>query len=1239
MTTATPKHVALYGQMAALSLFGLKEAQHAFERLNQRTELSPEIIPLLEAEADKLSGKVPEGFYYLPLTGSNGEVLAYAAFKTVPAYPHPRLVLATILGPHMNPKGSSLSHVMMQPKLASVFNADDVSATPYDRVVRRRFNDLAETMRSQGAFAGTAHKRIVIPKDRLTEQDINSLGFTPVTVAIPEAGQDRFQSFRHHENNFHIHSHPEGWTMHEDGHPAATMLAKKAKGLGDKTKAMISGIPHMSEEGLPGLYYYVKGAIGGHRSTAERVFRELPTEVKLKLYGMAPSPTAIAQNLKQELEAKRDKLADVLGIPDRKEFGDPLALKEGDIVDWVVQRHEADRAGPHYDVRFGTKDVGLLSWATKKELPKPGERIALFQQPVHDYDYKDFTGVIEKGYGKGSVKLHESGQLLVTKVNDDAIHLTTAHTRYPERLVFIKPKDGSKQWLLVNSTPSEPLTFEKEHFVSVKPENGLEVLQSLPRGSVVQPKVDGASVLVQLHKDKLDVFSWRVSKETGRPIVHTERIFHGHAGLDVPKEYVGSVLWAELYGVKDGRVIPPQALGGLLNSGVAKSIAEQKANDIQLKHMLFGVKSIKGKTTETMPLEERQKFLEAIAKHLPANKFELAEEARTPAAAVKLYKQIQSGKHPLTVEGVVIHSPHRKPVKIKLVEEKDVYITGTFPGEGKFKNSIGGFTYGLSPDGKTVGRVGTGFSDAFRKEVAQTPENYIGRTAKIRAQSQLPSGAYRVPALVAVHEDYPSKTASALLGALIEVLREKVAEITTELKPHQQRVVDRMKDPNQPGLIAVHGLGSGKTLTSIAVADALKMPADVVVPAALQANYAKEMMKHTTTPPDARILSMENTARKGSKVLERPLMIVDEAHRLRNPGKTQTTLMHSPAQKKLLLTGSLVYNHPSDMAPLVNMVAGEKTLPQNPSEFEGRYIRERQVGPGLWGSLRGAPSSTKLEVNPRTKEELRQILKKYVDYHPGSTEGFPSREDQVIRVEMTEHQRKLDDALLQDLPPWAREKILKNLPPTKSEAKQLNTFMNGIRQNANTTRGFDLKTDPQQPKIDRAVQELQKILESNPHAKAVVYSNYLNSGINPYKEELAKHKIPYGEFSGQMTKTERDDLVRQYNEDKLKALLLSSAGGEGLDLKGTNLIQVLEPHWNEEKIKQVIGRGIRFKSHDHLPEAQRKILVQRFLATRPRVGMLERMKFKDPGGSADEYLYNRSNEKEQLNQQFRALLN
>lgn len=469
--------------------------------------------------------------------------------------------------------------------------------------------------------------------------------------------------------------------------------------------------------------------------------------------------------------------------------------------------------------------------------------------------------------------------------------------------------------------------------------------------------------------------------------------------------------------------------------------------------------------------------------------------------------------------------------------------------------------------------------------------------------------------------------------------RFKIAKLTTKLKPHQQRVVERMEDEDQPGLVAAHGLGSGKTLTSIAVQEALGLPSDVVTPAALQSNYLKEIKAHTAKPLPSHLQSIEGVARNEGAGLNQPLLIVDEAHRIRNAGKARAGLKASPAEKRLALTGSLLYNHPSDVAGPINFVAGRSILPEDPDAFTQRFLMDVPNKRGLWDRLRGTPASYQTRLNPRSTGYLQHALDKYVDYHPGSMENFPTREDETVRVPMTSGQMKLYSHVTADQPSWVRNKVLQNLPPTKAEAKQLNSFLSGVRQISNTTRGFDTSVEPaNQPKIDRAVQELQKMLEKNPNAKAIVYSHYLESGIDPYKKKLEELGIPHGSFTGSMTRTTRDQMVKDYNENKLKALLLSSAGGEGLDLKGTRLIQLLEPHWNQEKLKQVIGRGIRYKSHAALPEDERKVLVQRYLATRAPQGLLERTGLRKPGYGVDEYLDEMGSRKEQLNQQVRQML-
>jgi hypothetical protein len=461
-----------------------------------------------------------------------------------------------------------------------------------------------------------------------------------------------------------------------------------------------------------------------------------------------------------------------IGLPDPAQYGDLSQLQAGQLVNWIIQRHMARRAGPHYDLRFGTPDTGLFSWATRKELPQPGQKILAVQQPLHDHAYGQFEGTIPEGYGAGTVKKHDEGKILLTKVEPGKVHFTVAHRRYPERYVLVKPTSNKgvgarpTNWLLMNTTPTNPLPFAKEHYKSVPADKVEPILENLQPGSSVQAKIDGALTLTQLLKDKIEVLSYRQSKVHGGPILHTERVFHGIPNATIPKEYQGSVLKGELYAQqhKDQKVAP-QVLGGILNSSVAKSLESQQANNIGLKQMLFDVQQIGKKPVDfkRVPYEQRSEAIRNILSSISGpdagqirNTISPPTEAKTPTQALRLYRDIASGVHPATEEGIVIHPPTGKPMKSKLFDEHDVFVRGFFPGQGKWVDrGVGGFVYSHSPKGPIVGEVGTGFTDSMRQDLFNSPQDYVGRRARVRTSGKLPSGALFQPSLIGLHEDYP----------------------------------------------------------------------------------------------------------------------------------------------------------------------------------------------------------------------------------------------------------------------------------------------------------------------------------------------------------------------------------------------------------------------------------------------------------------------------------------------------
>ena len=468
---------------------------------------------------------------------------------------------------------------------------------------------------------------------------------------------------------------------------------------------------------------------------------------------------------------------------------------------------------------------------------------------------------------------------------------------------------------------------------------------------------------------------------------------------------------------------------------------------------------------------------------------------------------------------------------------------------------------------------------------------------------------------------------------------EKIAKTISTLLPHQQRVVDRLKDPSLTGLVVAHGLGRGKTLSSIAAQEELGVDSDIVVPAALQANYLKEVGKHTKGTKLRRNLVSQQRVARGTQDLNNPLLIVDEAHKARETGsKLKGELKRNRSKKRMLLTASPYYNHPADLSALVNIAANNRVFPETRGEFNKEYIQKRRIKPGIIGQLRGVRAGIQETINPRAIPRLKRLYDKYVDYEPGSSDEFPDVQEETVEVEMTPRQLRLYDALLNKAPAWVRYKVRNNLPANKQEISMLNAFLSAARQVSNTTESYDKKNAPDSPKLDLAVNRLEQLLNENPRSKGVVYSNFLDSGLTPYARKLDERGINYGLFTGSQKPAERDQMIKDYNDNKLRALLLSSAGSEGLDLKGTRLMQVLDPHWNNEKLKQVKGRGIRFRSHAHLPEEERNVKIENYLAIRPKSGILEKLRVKNPGKAADNYLRSMAEDKEKLVDQFKAVL-
>jgi superfamily II DNA or RNA helicase len=475
--------------------------------------------------------------------------------------------------------------------------------------------------------------------------------------------------------------------------------------------------------------------------------------------------------------------------------------------------------------------------------------------------------------------------------------------------------------------------------------------------------------------------------------------------------------------------------------------------------------------------------------------------------------------------------------------------------------------------------------------------------------------------------------------------RPKTAALSpdVELQEHQQRVSDRVSGED-PRLLVYHGLGSGKSLSAIAAAEAAQKihggNYGVVVPASLRGNFQKELGKFTQGS-NPELLSYSGLA-LGKKFQSQPdTLVMDEAQRLRNPESAASRAAREAAQKAkrlVLLSGTPITNSPTDMASLISMLTSKELTPK---QFEERYIGYKSKFPGIIPYLRGAQWGEVPYV--KNEKELRQLLEGRVDYHPSKTPEGVDVQEEVIKTPLSKAQQKIQKAIRTKVPPGFLWKMDKEFPMSREELAKMNSFLNGLRQVSLSTQSFRGDRDPlkafdQSGKLQTAMQNLQKALEGDERKKALIYSNFIESGVNPYAAALARAGIPHGIFHGGISPEARQKALKEYNEGKLRALLIGPAGAEGISTKGTNLIQLLDPHWNEARTQQARGRGLRFDSHAGLPEDLKNVQVQRYLSGSDEPGFLGRLLGQRRQRTGDEVLETLSQNKEQLNEAFRKIL-
>ena len=195
---------------------------------------------------------------------------------------------------------------------------------------------------------------------------------------------------------------------------------------------------------------------------------------------------------------------------------------------------------------------------------------------------------------------------------------------------------------------------------------------------------------------------------------------------------------------------------------------------------------------------------------------------------------------------------------------------------------------------------------------------------------------------------------------------------------------------------------------------------------------------------------------------------------------------------------------------------------------------------------------------------------------------------------------------------------------------------------------------------------MKLILETNGYDEFKIKKNDSSGMWDIVEKEENKGKPKFVLYTGTETAEQKEIIRNIYNSawevvpssitakirqissnnfygEVIKMIMITSSGAEGINLKNTRFVHIVEPYWHMVRLEQVIGRARRICSHNDLPEEERTVKVFLYLSTfsqeqktnKKNIEMMNRDISRIDGRpiTTDENLFDISFKKQKINKQ------
>lgn len=410
-----------------------------------------------------------------------------------------------------------------------------------------------------------------------------------------------------------------------------------------------------------------------------------------------------------------------------------------------------------------------------------------------------------------------------------------------------------------------------------------------------------------------------------------------------------------------------------------------------------------------------------------------------------------------------------------------------------------------------------------------------------------------------------------------------IARSNTKLKDYQVEASKYLMRPDISSLLLHFDTGTGKTLTALTISQCFldenpNSNVIVISPSKLKENFEKEVKNYGGKLSDNyRFYSFSGFLNASKhKFLPEPkdcLLIIDEVHNLRNPKSAiyESVMEYSlTSKKRLLLTATPLVNDLHDLICIINLLKGTYVVGTDTKKTTGNKSKVNR-----YENIHKITTSKNKDPEKRLLLSIMEMnkLKKFLSNNvmrikKPESENFPSYDIHNIFIDMS--------------PEYTANynKIIENfelMSDVFTGVEEPHSFYNVVRRAVNKA-GSDYYSE----KIDFILPKIEV-------DRTIIYTNWNEFGSNILRDVMKKHKVKYDIIDSKTKNVKK--IVDDYNTGKLNVLIITKAGSEGIDLKGTRNVIILDPVWNPAGLEQIIGRAVRYNSHIDLPPEDRHVNI------------------------------------------------